>query len=141
MAVTSLPRATARPTQSRPPVEIDLTRLYRAFVSQDNWRDAERTVYVEAISRESAVRKIAAAVSALEFGSTPEAVKERVYNCTSAVELIAEGVSDNDVLRLFETGWSGDQVICWVAQPLFLLREPAALIRAWARIPLGGVRS
>jgi hypothetical protein len=118
MAVRILPRATARVVPSRPsPVEIDLTRLYRAFVSQDSWRDPERTVYVEAPSREGAIRKIAAAISALEFGSTPEAVRARVYNCTSALELIEDGVSEDHTLRLWETGWSGSNVIAWVEQP------------------------
>ncbi len=135
MAVTTLP-APARATQSRPsPIEIDLTRLYRGFLSPRDFREPEITVFVNAIGRESAIRKIAAAVAALEFGSTPEAVKERIYNPASALELIEDGTSEDHVLRLFECGWCGGEVIAWVSQPMFLVREPAALIRAWARIP------
>ena len=121
-----------------PGADIDITRLYRAFVSPSEFRDQERTVFVEAFSRETAIRKIAAVVSALEYGATDESVRERVYNCTSAVELAEEGVSEDHALRLYETGWCASEVISWVDQPLFLVREPAALIRAWARIPAAG---
>lgn len=117
--------------------DIDFTKVYRAFVSGQSWRDGERTVYVEALSRETAIRKITAVVCALEFGSEPEAVRERVYNCASAVDLIDEGTSEDHALRLYEVGWCGSEVIAWVRQPLFLVREPAALICAWARISTG----
>ncbi len=135
MAVTSLPRVTTRAIASRPSnVEIDLTRLYRAFVGQESWRDPEKTVYVEAGSREGAVRKIAGAIAALEFGTTAESAAARIYNCVSAAELIEDGTGEDDALKLFQVGWSGPECIAWVEQPLFLVREPAALIRAWARI-------
>jgi hypothetical protein len=45
-----------------------------------DWRGAERTAFVEALSHHAAVQKIAAAVGALENRS-PVAVEERVYNC------------------------------------------------------------
>ena len=139
MATVSLIRAGQ--AQTRPSHnEIRLDHLYRAHIEPRDWREPEQSAFVEAISREGAVRKISAAVSALEFGSTPEQVAMRIYNTHSALELIQDGCSDDDALKLFEVGWSGDQVIAWVQQPLFLLREPAALIYAWARIPQG-VRS
>jgi hypothetical protein len=49
-------------------------------------------------------------VAALEYGSTAEAVLKRIYNVTSGIELIAEGISTDYGLRLFETGWSGQDV-------------------------------
>jgi hypothetical protein len=139
MAIIEFTAPGARlPESSRTPAaatrEIDITRLYRAFVQPNCWREPERTVFVEAGSREGAVRKIATIIAALEYGK-PEAVRERLYNLASAVDLIAENISEDHRLRLFECGWSGDQVISWISQPLFLLREPAALIRAWTQLP------
>jgi hypothetical protein len=56
-------------------------------------RGIECTAFVEAANHSAAARKIAAAVAALEYGSTAEAVLERIYNVTSGIELIAEGIS------------------------------------------------
>jgi hypothetical protein len=71
MAVTSIFRATARALSYRSSSDdIDLTRAFRAHVSQENWPDPERTVALEPISRKSAVRKMAAAMSALVDGTT-----------------------------------------------------------------------
>jgi hypothetical protein len=115
---------------------LNLSRLYRAFVSgRDGYRNPERTVFVEAASREAALRKIAAVIVALEYGSTVESVCERIYNLSSAQECIAEGLSADVELRLFETGWSGGKASCFVMHPLFLLDDPAPLIRMWASIP------
>lgn len=114
---------------------LDFSRIYRAHVQPRDWRGTERTAFVEAGSHSAAVKKIAAAIAALEFGSTPEQVEERIYNCHSAQELVDEGVSKDVELRLLETGWSGDKATHFVAEPLFLLIAPAALIRVWARCP------
>jgi len=101
-----------------------------------DWRAPELTAFVEAPSRESAIRKIAlSVVAALEFGNTAEGVAERIYNCLSAAECIEEGLSTDRELRLFETGWSGGKPICFVHHPLFLLNNPAPLCRKWAQIP------
>jgi len=94
----------------------------------------ELTAFVEAASREGAIRKISQTVAALEFGSTAESVAERIYNCNSAAELIDEGIGEDLETRLFETGWSGGKPICFVEHPLFLIEDAAPLIRAWARI-------
>jgi len=109
-------------------------RLYRAHVqpARDS-RAPELTVFVEAASHQAAIRKIANALAALE-GRLPDAVEERIYNCYSARELIDDGMSEDNELRLFETGWSGGRPTHFVEQPLFLVAAPAALIRAWARI-------
>jgi hypothetical protein len=45
-------------------------------------------------------------VGALEHRS-PVAVEERIYNCYSAVELVAEGLSELPEWRILETGWNG----------------------------------
>lgn len=113
---------------------LDLTRLYRAFVSgRDGYRNPERTAFVEAASREGALRKIAAVIVALEYGSTVESVSERIYNLNRAAECIEEGLSEDHELRIFETGWG--KAITFVEHPLFLLDDPAPLCRKWAQIP------
>jgi hypothetical protein len=44
-------------------------------------------------------------------------------------------LSEDADLRLFEAGWSDGKATHFVCRPLFLLDEPAALIRKWAQIP------
>lgn len=119
--------------------DLDITRLYRAFVSQENWRRPELTVFVEAGSREAAARKIVAAIAVVEYRKPEGEIAERIYNLSSAAELVDENISDDHAARLFETGWSGGEVTCWVRAPLVLLADPAPLLRAWARVV--GVRS
>jgi hypothetical protein len=70
-----------------------IPRLYRARVQPQGWRGIECTAFVEAANHSAAARKIAAAVAALEYDSTAEAVLERIYNVTSGIELIAEGIA------------------------------------------------
>ena len=70
--------------------------------------------------------------SALEM-RLPETVEERIYNCSSAQELVDDGISEDLELRLFEVGWSGTSAY-FVEEPLFLVTSPA-LIRKWAQIP------
>jgi hypothetical protein len=132
MAVTILPRAAAQPTRPSP-VEIDLTRLYRAHVSAHDWRGTEVTAFVEASSHHAAAKKIAAAIAVLE-NRKPEDVLDRIYNCSSAEELIAEGLSEDHSVRLLETGWSGGQATHFVRSPLVLTANPAVLLRIWAQL-------
>ena len=124
-----------RSRQNLPPAvrDIDINRLFRAFVSQDDWRRPELTAFVEASSRESAVKKIAGIIALIEFRKAEE-ITERIYNLTSAEELIAENISEEPAKRLFETGWSGGKVTCWVRAPLVLTPNPGPLLAVWAHI-------
>jgi hypothetical protein len=112
-----------------------LRRLYRAFVQPSQWTGIELAAFVEASSRQLAIQRIATAIAALEYGSTVESVSERIYNCASAVECVAQGVSADHELRIFETGWGGGKSIFFVEHALFLLPDPAPLCRKWAQIP------
>lgn len=138
MAVISISRgrlsaASSAHNSAAPIGDIDITRLWRAFISQTDWRRPEITAFVEAGSRETAARKIAAAVAVVEYRK-PEEIADRIYNLSSADELISENISTDHAARLFETGWSGGEVIAWVQAPLVLCANPAPLLRAWARI-------
>jgi hypothetical protein len=123
-------RTVAPRNGSRP---FPFPRIYRAHISAPSVYGAERTAFVEAAGHRDAVRKIAAAVAALET-RLPETVEERIYNCASARELIEDGSSEDIELRLFETGWCGNDAVSFVTEPLFLLAAPASLIRKWAQI-------
>jgi len=81
-------------------------------------------------SHHAAIKKIAAAVSALEHRS-PDAIADWIYNCHSSKELIDEGLSERPELSLFETGWSGGKATHFVVEPLFLLDHPAERCRLW----------
>jgi hypothetical protein len=136
-----IPMVVSEVIQRGPPSAVDslllpthFRRLYRAFVQPRRWPDIELTAFVEASSRQSAIHRITAAIAALEYGSTVESVSERVYNCASAMECIAQGLSEDRELRIFETGWGGGKAICFVEHPLFLLADPAPICRKWAQI-------
>jgi hypothetical protein len=110
-----------------------LQQLFRGVVEAHDWRGSPCHAFVMAVDHEAALRKIAAAVAAIEQRA-PDSVAERVFGVASLPELATEGLGDVD-LRLFETGWSeGRPTYC--TQPLFLLSSPAALIRQWASCPL-----
>jgi hypothetical protein len=118
------------------PLPHHFRNLHRAFVAPRRSPGIELTVFVQAATRKWAIHRIAIVVAALEDGGTAESVSERIYNCASAVECIEEGMSDDPEMRIFETGWSGGKPICFVEHPLFLVRDPAALCRKWAQIPV-----
>jgi hypothetical protein len=114
-------------------LEVKTAHLWRAFLQPVDGCGPELTVFVTAAIWEAAMRKITGVIAVMEY-RTAEEVQERIYNCASAVELIAHGLSDDHALRLFETGWSGNRVLCWVDHPLILLPDPAPLLHVWMRI-------
>jgi hypothetical protein len=129
MDSTIVPAAPERLIESRP-ADIDITRLWRGHVTAADRRGREVTAFVEASSSTAAAKKIAAVIAATEYRK-PEDVESRIYNVFNADELIADGGSAYRVLRVFETGWSGRRVVCWVEHPLFLLENAGPLIRHW----------
>ncbi len=127
---------TSAPAESVPQLPPHLRRLYRAFVTPHNPANPERTFFVEAATNQAAAKKIAGTIAALEYTKLYEA-EQAVYNVHSVFELIHDGLSDELEARLFEQGWSGDQVCSWVEAPVFLVRDPAPLIRAWVQVTGG----
>jgi hypothetical protein len=111
---------------------LDLTELYGAVVEPPGPGSA-RHAFIEAPNDNSVVPKIAAVIRALERRA-PADVRDRIYNCHSAQELLNEGLSADQELRLFESGWSCGQPT-YVREPLILLDTSAALIRIWIRCP------
>jgi hypothetical protein len=113
-----------------------MRRLYRAHIASVEWRRPERTVFLEASSERAAHERMAQAIAAIDRCSQQQAA-ERIYNVTAARELVETGSSADPLLRVFETGWSGDEAIAFVTHPLILVEDAAELTRAWARIPQG----
>ena len=138
MAAAILPPLTRGIPQSEL-TDIALDRLWRAHVEPADWRQPEVTVFVEASGSRMACQKIAGAIAALELRK-PEEVAERIYNCTSAEELIAEGMSEYHALRLFETGWTGGKPTHFVPSPLVLTADPGPLLRIWSQLPQPTIR-
>jgi hypothetical protein len=116
-------------------VPVRFRRLFRAHISAPDSSRPELTAFVEAGTRDAAVRKIAGAIAVLEYRNF-EDVAERLYNCSSAAELIDEGLSDDLEARLLETGWSGGKPTHFVEHPLVLLADPTPLLKVWARVGL-----
>ena len=116
----------------RPLSAFDLSRLYRVVVGSPDSRTRERVAFVEATNGHAAVKKVTAAIAALEYRS-PDAIESgSTTNVQSAQECVDEGTSDDVGLRVFEAGANG-HAPTYVEQPLFLAAAPAALIRTWSR--------
>jgi sirohydrochlorin ferrochelatase len=109
-------------------------RLYRAHVAPHREDSPDRVAFVEANSETEALERVAAAVAAMEWLSVDK-VRQRVGNCCSARDCVADGFSVALEWRLFEIGWGDGEVKAYVTEPLFLLTAPAALMRIWAQIP------
>lgn len=56
-----------------------------------------------------------------------------LYNLDSYRDLVDKGVSDDEDLRVFETGWKGVEVSSWVERPLFLTADQT-LVHRWAEL-------
>jgi hypothetical protein len=109
-------------------------RLYRAHVEgQYGSHDGhdEVTVFVEAASHREAADRIARSLAA----SQPhrQELRDSIYNCSSAAELIEQGESADVDLRLFEVGWGGGQAPVMCRAPVFLVRNVEALASKWAQ--------
>jgi hypothetical protein len=66
---------------------------------------------------------------AVMYSVSPDDVS--LYNLHSFDELVGFGVSEDEDLRVFETGWSGTQVTGWATEPLFLTND-VSLLGKWA---------
>ena len=93
---------------------------------------AELPVFVQATCRNEAHQWIRHVALAMFPDLTEEEMEDRYYNLSSGRELIEEGVSEMLAYRLFESGWrASDQVVSWVRQPLFCVKNPGELYELW----------
>ncbi|CAN7772676.1 hypothetical protein [Caballeronia sp. LjRoot31] len=59
-----------------------------------------------------------------------------LFNLNSFEDLVNEGISEDEDLRVFETGWSredGEMRPNWMTRPLFLLHDPT-LLGKWTEL-------
>jgi hypothetical protein len=113
---------------------LDLSNIYRASLESPDPRSSLRTVFVEA-SNETDARMMVAGIAAILEHRSPAETENRVYNVKSARQFIDEGSSADPERRIFEIAHSD---LVFARQPMFLLREPAALTRKWAQIQSPG---
>ncbi|WP_438396926.1 hypothetical protein [Caballeronia sp. DA-9] len=105
------------------------TSLYRVIFGKPKSSD-ESVVFLLARSREAANRRAVRTLAVLF--DIPEA-DVYLYNLASFADLVGSGVSDDEDVRVFETGWKGAEVSAWVEHPLFLT-DDTSLIGKWAEL-------
>jgi len=105
------------------------TSLYRVIFGKPKSSD-ESVVFLLARSREAANRRAVRTLAVLF--DIPEA-DVYLYNLASFADLVGSGVSDDEDVRVFETGWKGAEVSAWVEHPLFLT-DDKSLLGKWAEL-------
>ncbi|MGV7242117.1 hypothetical protein [Caballeronia sp. M23-90] len=105
------------------------TSLYRVIFGKPKSTD-ESVVFLMAGSREAANRRAVRTLAVLF--DIPEA-DVYLYNLVSFADLVGSGVSDDEDVRVFETGWKGAEVSAWVEHPLFLT-DDTSLLGKWAEL-------
>ena len=101
--------------------------LYRII-----WESGEGSVQVFALeSTRDAARRFFEATIALIAGRP--GIDLELYNLVSYRDLVDNGVSEDEDLRVFEIGSRGDMVTAWADKPLFLTTDPT-LVGKWAEL-------
>jgi hypothetical protein len=101
--------------------------LYRII-----WESGEGSVQVFALeSTRDAARRFFEAAIALIAGRP--GIDLELYNLVSYRDLVDNGVSEDEDLRVFEIGSRGDMVTAWADKPLFLTTDPT-LVGKWAEL-------
>jgi hypothetical protein len=86
--------------------------------------------YALAFTPEGADRMFQQLIAAIAREPADELVR---HNLDSYRELVNKGGSDDEDLRVFETGWQGDAATDWTERPLFLTADPT-LVSKWAEL-------
>jgi hypothetical protein len=101
--------------------------LYRII-----WESGEGSVQVFALeSTRDAARRFFEATIALIAGRP--GIDLELYNLVSYRDLVDNGVSEDEDLRVFEIGSRGNMVTVWTDKPLFLTTDPT-LVGKWAEL-------
>jgi hypothetical protein len=87
------------------------TALYRVTYGAPK----QSVVYLMDGSRDAAFTRATVVLSPLDGIATEDVC---LYNLASFRELVDIGVSDDEDLRIFETGWQGPNVIAWAEPPI-----------------------
>ena len=101
--------------------------LYRII-----WESGQGSVQAFGLeSTRDAARRFFEAAIALIAGRP--AVDLELRNLYSYRDLVDNGISEDEELRVFEIGSRGDIVTAWAAKPLFLTTDPT-LVGKWAEL-------
>jgi hypothetical protein len=96
------------------------------------WESGEGSVQAFVLeSTRDAARRFFEAAIALIAGRP--GVDLELYNLVSYRDLVDNGVSEDEDLRVFEIGSRGDVVTAWANKPLFLTTDPT-LVGKWAEL-------
>jgi len=110
---------------------MNKTLLYRTYCEVPY----KTFVFVEAISPEEARAKFYFLLSALS-GRQPKDIS--LISLDSWYDMVNRSVSEDFDMRIFESGWLGNEIICWINSPLFLAPDNNAfLLNKWAELQLG----
>ncbi|WP_347558698.1 hypothetical protein [Robbsia sp. KACC 23696] len=98
----------------------------------------ETVIFIQAGARGAAVRKAAQVLATLRQVPTTEVA---VRSVASHAELVAQGSSDDEDLRIFETSWRREDgastgshtEVVWIRDPLFLSNDET-LLATWAEL-------
>ncbi len=107
-------------------------RLYRIVWEESGAESVH--VFVLAASRAEAKDLLRKTVVLL--GHEPGDDDPTLFNLHSFKDLVDEGMSDDEDLRVFEAGWSredGETWPNWVTRPFFLLHDPTLLAK-WTEL-------
>jgi len=109
-----------------------LSHDWRVSLYRIIWESGEASVQAFALesTRDSARRFFEAAI-ALIAGRPADDLE--LCNLYSYRDLVDNGVSEDEDLRVFEVGSRGDVVTAWVNKPLFLTTDPT-LVGKWAEL-------
>jgi hypothetical protein len=104
----------------------------RASLYRIVWESADGSVQAFALesTREAARRFLEAAIALISGRSADEL---ELYNLYSYRDLIDNGISEDEDLRVFEVDWRGEVVTAWTDKPLFLTTDPT-LVSKWAEL-------
>jgi hypothetical protein len=101
--------------------------LYRII-----WESGQGSVQAFALeSTRDAARRFFEASIALIAGRPADDLE--LYSLYSYRDLVDNGMSEDEDLRVFEIGSRGDIVTAWAAKPLFLTTDPT-LVGKWAEL-------
>lgn len=90
----------------------------------------ETVIFIQAGARGAAVRKAAQVLATLRQVPTTEVA---IHSVASHAELMRQGTSDDEDLRIFETEWRTAERGPWVRDPLFLSNDES-LLATWAEL-------
>lgn len=103
------------------------TSLFRAVFSNAH---ESSIVFLFAGNRDNARQRAASALAAIY--NIP-AQNVQLSDLASYRELVDNGVSEDEDLRIFEMTWKGTDVSAWAEHPLFLTDDPG-LLGKWAEL-------